>query len=385
MVAGSFSFELTASVSCERLWKAFVCDDVNLLPKILPEYITGSECRGDGGVGSIKIYKFNTAAAPQYDVIKNQIEVLDHSSHVTKWKIVEGGFIGTKLKSECIEIKFEAAGAGSCVAKFNVEYETIGDAPLAEEVMEKIKKGNCGAIKKVEAHLIANPAVPQYDVIKNQIEVLDHSSHVTKYKIVEGGFIGTKLIEVGVHREQVRSRRRGFLRCEVQRRVRDRRRRASRRGGRGADQESDVWSGEESRSASVHNWDAMEDDYWSRSHAATDRRQPALQSMFGEALSAAGLSFPDRGVALLDACLGPEEKIIGGAAEDDDCRAELPCPFCAEEFDVIGLCCHIDEEHAGESTNGFFFFRAQNENLIFMWFRREKLSFKMLITRAIVL
>jgi hypothetical protein len=37
---------------------------------------------------------------------------------------------------------------------------------------------------------------------------------------------------------------------------------------------------------------------------------------------------------------------------DDDVREEFACPFCAEYFDIIGLCCHIDDEHPMETKNG---------------------------------
>lgn len=37
---------------------------------------------------------------------------------------------------------------------------------------------------------------------------------------------------------------------------------------------------------------------------------------------------------------------------DDDIREEFPCPFCSEYFDIIGLCCHIDDEHPAEANNG---------------------------------
>ncbi|KAF3456296.1 hypothetical protein FNV43_RR00946 [Rhamnella rubrinervis] len=37
---------------------------------------------------------------------------------------------------------------------------------------------------------------------------------------------------------------------------------------------------------------------------------------------------------------------------DDDLKAEFLCPFCAEDFDVVGLCCHIDEEHPVQAKNG---------------------------------
>lgn len=37
---------------------------------------------------------------------------------------------------------------------------------------------------------------------------------------------------------------------------------------------------------------------------------------------------------------------------EDDIREEFPCPFCSEYFDIIGLCCHIDDEHPVEAKNG---------------------------------
>ncbi|GKU85386.1 hypothetical protein SLEP1_g65 [Rubroshorea leprosula] len=47
---------------------------------------------------------------------------------------------------------------------------------------------------------------------------------------------------------------------------------------------------------------------------------------------------------------------LGGGYEevdrDDDSKAEFLCPFCAENFDIVGLCCHIDEEHPVEAKNG---------------------------------
>ncbi|XP_073054528.1 protein DEHYDRATION-INDUCED 19 homolog 7-like isoform X3 [Primulina eburnea] len=37
---------------------------------------------------------------------------------------------------------------------------------------------------------------------------------------------------------------------------------------------------------------------------------------------------------------------------EGELRAEFLCPFCAQDFDMVGLCCHIDEEHAIEAKNG---------------------------------
>ncbi|KVH90244.1 Drought induced 19/ RING finger protein 114 [Cynara cardunculus var. scolymus] len=38
--------------------------------------------------------------------------------------------------------------------------------------------------------------------------------------------------------------------------------------------------------------------------------------------------------------------------DGDDPRPEYLCPFCAEDFDIVGLCCHIDEEHTVQAKNG---------------------------------
>lgn len=48
-----------------------------------------------------------------------------------------------------------------------------------------------------------------------------------------------------------------------------------------------------------------------------------------------------------DLYLGFEEMDV-----DEEHRAEFPCPFCMEDFDIDGLCCHINEEHPIESRNG---------------------------------
>ncbi|KAG8648298.1 hypothetical protein MANES_09G174600v8 [Manihot esculenta] len=73
----------------------------------------------------------------------------------------------------------------------------------------------------------------------------------------------------------------------------------------------------------------MDADSWSaRLSSASKRYQSVLQSRS-------------------DMFIGFEE--IDG---DDDIREEFPCPFCSEYFDIVGLCCHIDDEHPVEAKNG---------------------------------
>ncbi|KAG6704040.1 hypothetical protein I3843_07G111400 [Carya illinoinensis] len=61
-----------------------------------------------------------------------------------------------------------------------------------------------------------------------------------------------------------------------------------------------------------------------------------------------GFSTPSRAYrSTTDLCIDWEE-----VEADDDLKAEYPCPFCPEDFDLVGLCCHIDEEHPIEADYG---------------------------------
>ncbi|MFQ6628414.1 hypothetical protein Gotur_006479 [Gossypium turneri] len=67
---------------------------------------------------------------------------------------------------------------------------------------------------------------------------------------------------------------------------------------------------------------------------------------------------------------------LGGGYEefdgDEDFKAEFLCPFCAEDFDIVGLCCHIDEEHPVEVKNGRKRrLRKGGSNLTFSMLRKE--------------
>ncbi|KAK1295029.1 hypothetical protein QJS10_CPA16g01603 [Acorus calamus] len=77
----------------------------------------------------------------------------------------------------------------------------------------------------------------------------------------------------------------------------------------------------------------MEADSWTSgrfSSSSSRRHQASLQSRF-------------------DLYLGLEDMDGSG---DEDSRTEYACPFCSEDFDVVGLCCHIDEDHPVEARNG---------------------------------
>ncbi|XP_034910386.1 protein DEHYDRATION-INDUCED 19 homolog 4-like [Populus alba] len=39
---------------------------------------------------------------------------------------------------------------------------------------------------------------------------------------------------------------------------------------------------------------------------------------------------------------------------EKDLKVEYICPFCGEDFDVVGLFCHINEKHPAEAKNGLY-------------------------------
>ncbi|XP_073006068.1 protein DEHYDRATION-INDUCED 19 homolog 2-like [Typha latifolia] len=70
----------------------------------------------------------------------------------------------------------------------------------------------------------------------------------------------------------------------------------------------------------------MDSDSWSRLSSAASKR---LQSRYEQYLGF--------------------EEIDGG---DDEPSLVFGCPFCGEDLDFVGLCCHIDDEHPIEAKNG---------------------------------
>ncbi|XP_004230276.1 protein DEHYDRATION-INDUCED 19 homolog 3 [Solanum lycopersicum] len=82
----------------------------------------------------------------------------------------------------------------------------------------------------------------------------------------------------------------------------------------------------------------MDADSWSaRLSSASRRYQSAFQSR-------SGMKWENLEAEML---MGFEELDV-----DDDIREEFPCCFCSEYFDIVGLCCHIDDEHPVEAKNG---------------------------------
>ncbi|XP_077241711.1 pathogenesis-related protein 1-like [Tasmannia lanceolata] len=157
MVVGSYTDEVTYTFPAARLWKAS-CDMHNLLPKAVPEFITSIEVlEGNGGVGTVKKFNFSEAVK-DFSYMKDRIDVLNDESYEFKYTVTEGGIVGLIVKWYSFYMKLEPTGDGSCVGKVKVEYETL-DGELTHDQIAKMKEGNEGMVKAVQAYLQANPDV----------------------------------------------------------------------------------------------------------------------------------------------------------------------------------------------------------------------------------
>lgn len=71
------------------------------------------------------------------------------------------------------------------------------------------------------------------------------------------------------------------------------------------------------------------------------------------------ISYFERVLVVLDDYNEEEEEMEGeyegeevNDVENEEKSEELACPFCLEDFDVLGLCCHIDADHRMEVKPG---------------------------------
>lgn len=50
--------------------------------------------------------------------------------------------------------------------------------------------------------------------------------------------------------------------------------------------------------------------------------------------------------------MGFDEADAGGEEVEAHGVEAYNCPFCGEDFDFVGLCCHIDYDHVVEAKSG---------------------------------
>ncbi|KAL6343754.1 hypothetical protein AAG906_027524 [Vitis piasezkii] len=127
--------EVTSSIPPAKMFKAFVLDVDNLIPKVLPQAIKCVEIiEGDGGPGTIKKITFGEAVLFFFSL--------------TRWYAAGSQFNYVKLV---------ASPDGGSICKNISKYHTKGDIQITEDQIKAGKEKAMGMFKAIEAYLLANP------------------------------------------------------------------------------------------------------------------------------------------------------------------------------------------------------------------------------------
>ncbi|KAK6161053.1 hypothetical protein DH2020_004443 [Rehmannia glutinosa] len=153
----TYEHEVPSSIPPARLFKSFILDADNLIPKVLPGAFKSFEIlEGDGGVGTVKLITFGEGS--QYKSAKHRIDGIDEENHIFKYSVIEGDVLGDALDSISYVVKVEAGPHGGSVCKTTSIYHTKKDDHHITEDLIKAGKEKAKAIfKAVEDHLHAHP------------------------------------------------------------------------------------------------------------------------------------------------------------------------------------------------------------------------------------
>ncbi|KAB2625168.1 major allergen Pru ar 1-like [Pyrus ussuriensis x Pyrus communis] len=152
----TYETEFTSVIPAPRLFKAFILDGDNLIPKIAPQAIKSTEIiEGDGGVGTIKKVTFGEGS--QYGYVKQRINGIDKDNFTYSYSMIEGDTLSDKLEKITYETKLIASPNGGSVIKTTSHYHAKGDVEIKEEHIKAGKEKASGLFKLLEAYLVANP------------------------------------------------------------------------------------------------------------------------------------------------------------------------------------------------------------------------------------
>ncbi|KAK7853497.1 major allergen pru ar 1 [Quercus suber] len=135
-IMGVFTYEAetTTVIPPARLFKAFVLDADNLIPKIAPQAIKSS----------------------QFNYVKHRIDEIDNANFTYGYSLIEGDALTDKLEKISYEIKLVASPDGGSILKSTSKYHTKGDHEIKEEQIKAGKEKAAGLFKAVEGYLLAN-------------------------------------------------------------------------------------------------------------------------------------------------------------------------------------------------------------------------------------
>ncbi|KAL6970255.1 hypothetical protein U1Q18_052763 [Sarracenia purpurea var. burkii] len=154
----TYETENSSPIPPAKLFKAFVLDADNLIPKVLPQAIKSVEVlEGNGGPGTIKLVTFGEASS--YKSVKHRVDTIDKENFTYSYSIIEGDALSGTIESISNEIKIIAAPDGGSITKNISHYHPKGKAQvhITEEEIKGGKEKASAIFKAVEAYVVANP------------------------------------------------------------------------------------------------------------------------------------------------------------------------------------------------------------------------------------
>ncbi|XP_040999888.1 major allergen Pru av 1-like [Juglans microcarpa x Juglans regia] len=155
---GVFTYEAesTSVIPPARLFKAFVLDADNLIPKVVPQAVKSTEIiEGNGGPGTIKKITFGEGS--QYKYVKHRTDAIDEANFTYAYSVIEGDALADKIEKISYETKIVASHEGGSILKSISHYHSKGDHEIKEEDVKAGKEKASGLFKAVEGYLLAHP------------------------------------------------------------------------------------------------------------------------------------------------------------------------------------------------------------------------------------
>ncbi|XP_075653093.1 major allergen Pru ar 1-like [Castanea sativa] len=152
----TYDSEVTSPIPPARLFKAFVLDADNLIPKISPHTIKSTEIlEGNGGPGTIKKVTFHEGS--HFKFLKHKIDAINKENFTYNYSVIEGGPLSDKIEKISYETKLVATPDGGSIFKSTSKYYAKDDFEIKEEQIKTGKEKAAGFFKSVEGYLLANP------------------------------------------------------------------------------------------------------------------------------------------------------------------------------------------------------------------------------------
>ncbi|KAF7813538.1 Disease resistance response protein DRRG49-C [Senna tora] len=151
-----YEHENSTPVSREKLYKFFIKDSTELIPKAAAPVQSIELVEGTGGAGSLK--KFTIVIGGETKYLFHKVDGIDEANYGYNYSIVEGSSdLPDSVEKISFENKLLEGPNGGTLAKVSVTYHTKGDTPPSEEELNAGKAKGDALFKDVEAYLLAHP------------------------------------------------------------------------------------------------------------------------------------------------------------------------------------------------------------------------------------